>query len=309
VDADTRQSIVYRSIHGKIVRNHSTTSPFLLLIVLLISITIMQPSYPTNAFSDDSEGEEEVISTWKSSKGGAIYVVSPADESSGEQAIVGQTSAPQTSSTQTSSQSNARLDSPSNQQQAPTISTPLQSSPAQRQMKAAWYLGGNHSVRLLTSVSGDFDPLILEALASVPSAIGELALSVESLVSDDFTVGGFEDDILAKIAANTLAAKRASVPLDQAQAPAAPQVAAAPAAAPTAGSLSPTSFVPNPLAAYKPVPNPLARVTPPASPTYMTEDTTDPTMTGKRKEAPTTSIMPAAKMVRREVPASMIKAT
>jgi hypothetical protein len=264
----------------------------------------MQPAHPTNTSFDDSEGEEEVISTWKSSKGGAIHVVSPTVES-GNQATVGQTSASQTSSTQTSSQSSARLNSPSNQQQAPTLAAPLQPNPVKRHMKAAWYLGGNHSVALLTSVSGDFDPLVLEGLASVPSVIGELALSVESLVSDDITVGGFEDDILAKIAANTLAAKRAS--LSVVQAPAAPQVAAY--AAPTVKPLdflSPTSSVPNPLAAYKPVPNPLARVTPPASPTHTTETATD-TMTGKRKEA-TSSIMPAAKMVRCEVPVAMIKA-
>lgn len=158
---------------------------------------------------------------------------------------------------------------------------------------------------LLTSVSGDFDPLVLEALASVPAVIGELALSVESLVSDDITVGGFEHDILAKIAANTLAAKRAS------QAPAAPQVAAP--AAPIANPLDsrfPTSYVPNPLAAYEPVPNPLARVTPPASPMHMhmTEEASTDTMTGKRKEPPTSSIMPAPKMVRCDVPVPMIKA-
>lgn len=265
----------------------------------------MQLAYPTNTSFDDSEGEEEVISTWKSSKGGAIHVVSPTVEH-GHQATVGQTSASQTSTTQTSSQSSARLNSPSNQQQAPTLAPPLQPNPVKRQMKAAWYLGGNHSVALLTSVSGDFDPLVLEALASVPSVIGELALSVESLVSDDITIGGFEDDLLAKIAANTLAAKRAS--LSVVQAPAAPQVAAPPAAPIANQELrSPTSYVPNPLAAYKPVPNPLARVTPPASPTHTTEETMD-TMTGKRKEAPTSSIMPAAKMVRCAVPVPMIKA-
>jgi hypothetical protein len=265
----------------------------------------MQPAHPTNTSFDDSEGEEEVISTWKSSKGGAIHIVSPTGEY-GNQATVGQTSASQTSSTQTSAQSSARLSSPSNQQQAPTLAAPLQPNPVKRQMKAAWYLGGNHSVSLLTSVSGDFDPLVLEALAFVPSVIGELALSVESLVSDDVTIGGFEDDLLAKIAANTLAAKRAS--LSVVQAPAAPQVAAP--AAPTANPpslLSLTSSVPNPLAAYQPVPNPLARITPPASPTHTTEATTD-TMTGKRKDAPTSSIMPVAKMVRCDVQVPMIKA-
>jgi hypothetical protein len=71
-----------------------------------------------------------------------------------------------------------------------------------------WYLGGNHVVKLLTSVDGDLDHAVLSKLAHVPTVIGELALSVESLVSDDITVGGFENDLLAKIASNTLTAKR-----------------------------------------------------------------------------------------------------
>lgn len=60
-------------------------------------------------------------------------------------------------------------------------------------------------------MDGDLDHAVLANIADVPSVVGDLALSVESLVSDDFTVGGFETDLLAKIAANTLAAKRASV--------------------------------------------------------------------------------------------------
>ncbi len=143
-------------------------------------------------------------------------------------------------------------------------------------------------------MDGDLDPLVLEKLASVPSVVGELALSVESLVSDDATVGGFENDLLAKIASNTLTGKRGSL---------ADAAAAAAAAAPpqlvsrsssTTSSTSMASLassnqqqheplvpdeaqpvallpivgnVPNPLLAdYKPVPNPLARITPPTSP-------------------------------------------
>ena len=63
-------------------------------------------------------------------------------------------------------------------------------------------------MKLLTSVDGDLDHAVLSKLAHVPTVIGELALSVESLVSDDITVGGFENDLLAKIASNTLTAKR-----------------------------------------------------------------------------------------------------
>ena len=69
------------------------------------------------------------------------------------------------------------------------------------------YLGGNHTIKLLFSVDGDLDPKILCKLSAVPTVVGELALSVESLVSHDLTVGGFENDVLAKIASNTLVAK------------------------------------------------------------------------------------------------------
>lgn len=74
--------------------------------------------------------------------------------------------------------------------------------------QGVWYLGGNHLLKLLTSVDGDLDHSILSKLAAVPTVVGELALSVESLVSDDVTVGDFENDLLAKIASNTLTAKR-----------------------------------------------------------------------------------------------------
>jgi hypothetical protein len=87
-------------------------------------------------------------------------------------------------------------------------SAPL-SSPMITSVRSVWYLGGNQLAKLLSSVDGDLDPILLATIAEVPSAIGDLALSVESLVSDDlFTVGGFETDLLARIASNTLAAKQ-----------------------------------------------------------------------------------------------------
>ena len=72
---------------------------------------------------------------------------------------------------------------------------------------STWYLGGNHTIKLLFSVDGDLDPKTLDLVSSVPTVVGELALSVESLVSHDITVGGFENDVLAKITSNTLVAK------------------------------------------------------------------------------------------------------
>lgn len=71
----------------------------------------------------------------------------------------------------------------------------------------AWYLGGNVASKLLTSVDGDLDSGLLSKLEQVPKPIGELALSVESLVSDDLTSGGFEHDILEKIASNIVIPK------------------------------------------------------------------------------------------------------
>ena len=147
-----------------------------------------------------------------------------------------------------------------------------------------WYLGGNHVVKLLTSVDGDLDHSILSKLAAVPTVVGELALSVESLVSDDITVGGFENDLLAKIASNTLTAKREIMAAKAAAAPKATPIcttptplgsasmgAAAAASTHKKNKRAPSSGseqVPNPLLAnYQPVPNPLAiRITPPASP-------------------------------------------
>mmetsp|Transcript_34438 Transcript_34438/g.37194 ORF Transcript_34438/g.37194 Transcript_34438/m.37194 type:complete len:299 (-) Transcript_34438:432-1328(-) len=161
-----------------------------------------------------------------------------------------------------------------------------------------WYLGGNHVVKLLTSVDGDLDHDVLSKLAAVPTVIGELALSVESLVSDDITVGGFENDILAKIASNTLTAKRglmvavAANGFNNKNNTAAPVSSSLPvltntttqavvntantsnAAALTKKSVPVPAIAgqaPNPLLAnYQPVPNPLAiRITPPASPSLV----------------------------------------
>jgi len=151
-----------------------------------------------------------------------------------------------------------------------------------------WYLGGNHVVRLLTSVDGDLDHSVLSKLAAVPTVIGELALSVESLVSDDITVGGFENDLLAKITSNTLTAKR-GIMAAAAASTATPTIISNPQPISTGGAQNQSNAhpasqvvtadsplpaqvgegqVPNPLLAnYQPVPNPLAiRITPPVSP-------------------------------------------
>lgn len=170
------------------------------------------------------------------------------------------------------------------------VPSPISASSASARISkrnGVWYLGGNHVVKLLTSVDGDLDHAMLSKLAAVPTVIGELALSVESLVSDDITVGGFENDILAKIASNTLTAKRGVVGPASSSTPSAtstrnlstpvptqlqdngahPESTAAAnghEGTPSAGG----DAVPNPLLAnYQPVPNPLAmRITPPASP-------------------------------------------
>jgi hypothetical protein len=178
-------------------------------------------------------------------------------------------------------------------------------SPSSTTMKAVWFLGGNHVVKLLTSVEGDFDDEMLAKVAAVSQDVGELALSVESLVSDDFTVGGFEEEILAKIAQNTITAKRASFSTQ----PIAPPASVTQTSSPHIhGSSSPTvpvypvalpvdqSAVPNPLASYEPIPNPLARITPPASPVhtspYMGEEAV------KRKEASSSFEMPMNKKIK-----------
>lgn len=178
-----------------------------------------------------------------------------------------------------------------------------------------WYLGGNHVVKLLTSVDGDLDHSVLAKLAAVPTVIGELALSVESLVSDDVTVGGFESDLLAKITSNTLTAKRgimaaqaASMTSSSPNLPTVPtgcaksqsnvqRVPPVPTAmasetntvpAPVPSASASDGQVPNPLLAnYQPVPNPLAiRITPPASP--HTTDTEQPpaNVTKTREDVP-----------------------
>jgi len=162
---------------------------------------------------------------------------------------------------------------------------PVAPQTVSRPTRNVWYLGGNHLVKLLTSVEGDLDPSLLSNLGEVPAVVGELALSVESLVSDDFTIGGFESDLLAKIASNTMSAKKGKAP-NQANrvtaAPVAPEVSVETLASTRAVSAAPKTVpkkavtkpiptsrkaaVPNPLSNnYKPVPNPLAFITPASS--------------------------------------------
>eukprot|EP00539_Tryblionella_compressa_P013684 CAMPEP_0178822204 /NCGR_PEP_ID=MMETSP0746-20121128/4471_1 /TAXON_ID=913974 /ORGANISM="Nitzschia punctata, Strain CCMP561" /LENGTH=224 /DNA_ID=CAMNT_0020483701 /DNA_START=153 /DNA_END=827 /DNA_ORIENTATION=+ len=181
-------------------------------------------------------------------------------------------------------------DSASATRAASGVSATTMAAPsAASSIKTVWYLGGNHIVKLLTSVDGDLDPNVLSKLEAVPSVVGELALSVESLVSDDITVGGFESDLLAKIASNTLSAKRGSLssrtsetqlastavsattqPANPPPQPELPSETGTPATPSAGGS------VPNPLQeVYEPVPNPLVRITPPGSP--------NPASPGKRK--------------------------
>ena len=163
-------------------------------------------------------------------------------------------------------------------------------------VSSTWYLGGNHATKLLLSVDGDLDPKALCKLTAVPTNVGELALSVESLVTDDDAVGGFENDLLAKITSNTLAAKQASK-LEASQANEAVNMSA---------KLSPqlTLNVPTPLvgsSSYKPVPNPLAAsITPPDSPVSSARSK-------KRKTTPTaTTLLPKAKKIARcKVPATI----
>ena len=178
------------------------------------------------------------------------------------------------------------------QSSSPTKTTKIVSRPgAVSKRNGVWYLGGNHVVKLLTSVDGDLDHSVLSKLAAVPTVVGELALSVESLVSDDITVGGFESDLLAKITSNTLTAKRgivaaaaASTTMTDNAVTATPQTIAVGVTQSTNNAQPATQAVgvtnsapsveagdgqvPNPLLAnYQPVPNPLAtRITPPASP-------------------------------------------
>lgn len=205
-------------------------------------------------------------------------------------------------------------------------------------MRSIWYLGGNQLVQLLTSVDGDLDHAMLANIAEVPSVIGDLALSVESLVSDDHaTVGGFESALLAQITSNTLAAKWISssssstttpeAPVaapqqeQQQQATAAPPQTAVPMPVPvvTNNNSDDTSSchsvevehyhhqtatsdaVPNPLAPYQPVPNPLARITPPASPLTMSSSGSSDDNNNdnnKRKESPSSFVPAAAKMIK-----------
>jgi len=198
-----------------------------------------------------------------------------------------------------------------------------------------WYLGGNHVVKLLTSVDGDLDHDVLSKLAAVPTVIGELALSVESLVSDDITVGGFENDILAKIASNTLTAKRglmvavAANGFNNKNNTAAPASSSLPvltntttqavvntantsnAAALTKKSVPVPAIagqVPNPLLAnYQPVPNPLAiRITPPASPSLVDDIITNTNTTtnncAKLKQDSPSSVCPKSNDMCTDIP-------
>jgi hypothetical protein len=156
-----------------------------------------------------------------------------------------------------------------------------------------WYLGGNHSVKLLFSVDGDFDPKVLNNLTEVPSVVGELALSVESLVSHDLTVGGFENDLLAKITSNTLAAKRSFDDI-QASKPSnsEPTIVVKHQRSPSMDSFS----VPNPLigSSYKPVPNPLSTlVTPPDSPASISSEKS------RKRKAPAVIDLVKAKVLSR----------
>ena len=175
-------------------------------------------------------------------------------------------------------------------------------------LKAVWFLGGNHVVKLLTSVEGDFDQQALSKLAAVSQDVGELALSVESLVSDDFTVGGFEDDLLAKIAKNTITARRASMSrattssvVESSSNGSGQSGAPLSGASGSASSLS--GSVPNPLSTYESIPNPLARITPPASPIHKTQ-IDNQVASNKRKDATLSKevVVPNPKRVRATVP-------
>ncbi|CAJ1935394.1 unnamed protein product [Cylindrotheca closterium] len=183
---------------------------------------------------------------------------------------------------------------------------------------ASWYLGGTHDVKLLTSVDGDLDPAVLNRLTTVPKDIGEIALSVECMVSLDDIFGDFESDLLAKIATNTLVskppscvaspAKRAKTTVTSKNAPQAqmpkatvgapPQTILKPQRSPSMESFS----VPNPLAdsTYTPVPNPLsaAPITPPDSPVSVTVPipiTIDSQLSRKRKVSTAPAIAPKNK--------------
>mmetsp|Transcript_11896 Transcript_11896/g.28490 ORF Transcript_11896/g.28490 Transcript_11896/m.28490 type:complete len:228 (+) Transcript_11896:324-1007(+) len=186
---------------------------------------------------------------------------------------------------------------------------------------SSWYLGGTHDVKLLTSVDGDLDPAVLNKVTAVPKDIGEIALSVECMVSHDNIVGDFESDLLAKIATNTIIpkepdvvaspAKRAkttptdkTATLEQVPKPiteASPLTIMKPQRSPSMESFS----VPNPLAdsTYAPVPNPLAvPITPPDSPVSVTvpiPTTIDSRLSRKRKTPTVPAIAPKTKTAAR----------
>jgi hypothetical protein len=280
----------------------------------------MNPNYSTTASDDDSDGEEELIETWTSTKSGTVVVVSQSHGEPTTPIMTVTQSASLESHARTENQKSANCQASAYLQQSKAGAAlpvaeafvplrpkcPMQLA-SQEAPVAGWFLGGNHSVQLLISVDGDFDPLVLSKLTNVPTVVGELALSVESLVSEDATIGDFDEDLLAKIANNTLIAKRAAgsssqaliVPTPAVVAAAIPRVVAVPAPPPTLAVTTPailiTGSVPNPLvSSYKPVPNPLARVTPPASPVPTNHKEEEEEVTSKRP-SPTANAVPMRK--------------
>ena len=291
---------------------------------------------------DDSDGEEEVISTWKAkiTEQNPNGTTTTSTTYPRQLVATAKMTAKQVSNTTSTlnSQRNIRP-KPSNASsssskgrtapQPPQTIAPATPLPSATKaavpvvvakptpLKAIWYLGGNHLVKLLTSVDGDLDTSILGKIEAVPPVVGELALSVESLVSDDFTVGGFESDLLAKIASNTLVGKKptapakpvtklapktaAVVPLQRKPAKHAQQRVSSPLKASVVTTT--TSVVPNPLAASNPVPNPLARITPPSSPSSFNSESsmkrrTSTATTTKTVKATKTSMSKKAKVAR-----------
>ncbi|KAL3935958.1 MAG: hypothetical protein SGBAC_008627 [Bacillariaceae sp.] len=207
--------------------------------------------------------------------------------------------------------------------------TQVAQAPALNSIPSSWYLGGTHDVKLLTSVDGDFDAAVLNRLTAVPKDVGEIALSVECMVSHDNIVGDFESDVLAQIATNTLVPRQSSVVVSpsnkrakttltrkhslQAQGPEPipeepSQSAIKPQRSPSMESFS----VPNPLAdsTYTPVPNPLAfAVTPPDSPVSVTVPIpiTIDSLSRKRKAPTAPAIAPKTKKAPRgKVPMPLI---
>lgn len=164
-----------------------------------------------------------------------------------------------------------------------TFNLPAQLAKPQM-IPSSWYLGGRHDVKLLTSVDGDLDPALLGKLTSVPKDVGEIALSVESLVSHDFIVGDFESDLLAKITTNLHlpSATTTPIPNGATQTQISTPITEAPPQITRSPSIEESFSVPNPFANdpnYKPVPNPLADTmisTPDSSPTVTISPSASP---------------------------------